>query len=49
MVNSESTKGEGVAAFSERACGQGSLGLLSATNIMMLALAHSGKLAKYGP
>ena len=49
MVNSQSTKGDGVSCFSERACAQGLLGRLSATNVMMLALAHSGKLAKYGP
>ena len=49
MVNSESTRGDGVPAFSERACTRGSLGRIHATDVMMLALAHSGKLAKYGP
>ena len=49
MVNSESTRGDGVSVFTEKACAQGSLGRLDATDVMMLALAHSGKLAKYGP
>ncbi len=49
MVNAESTKGDGVPAFSETACAQGSLGRIPATNVMMLALAYSGKLVKYGP
>ena len=49
MVNSESTRGDGVAVFSESACARGSLGRLAATDVMMLALAHSGKLAKYSP
>ena len=49
MVNAESTKGDGAPAFSERACAQGSLGRIPATNVMLLALAHSGKLVKYGP
>ena len=49
MVNAESTKGDGAPSFSERACAQGSLGRMPATNVMLLALAHSGKLVKYGP
>ena len=49
MVNAESTRGDGVSCFSERACALGSLGRIAATDVMMLALAHSGKLSKYGP
>ena len=49
MVHSSLTKGEGVSAFSERQCGAGSLGRIPATSVMMLALAHAGKLAKFGP
>ena len=49
MVHSSLTKGEGVNAFSERQCGAGSLGRIPATSVMMLALAHAGKLAKFGP
>ncbi len=49
MVHSESTKGEGAPGFSERGCAQGSLGRVPATSVMMLAMAHAGKLAKFGP
>ena len=49
MVHSELTEGEGVPEFSERGCNMGSIGLIPATNVMMLALAHSGKLVKFGP
>ena len=49
LVRSRWTAGEGVETFSERSFGGGSLGRLPATQIMLLALAHAGKLAKYGP
>lgn len=49
MVHSKLSKGEGTDGFTERACGAGSLGQLPATSVMMLALAHAGKLAKFGP
>ena len=49
MLNSRLTKGEGIPGFNERACAQGSLGRIPATNIMLLALSHSGKLNKFGP
>ena len=49
MLNSRLTKGEGVAAFDERECGRGSIGSIPATNVMLLALSHSGKLTKFGP
>ena len=49
MVHSELTEGEGVPEFSERGCNNGSIGRIPATNVMMLALAHSGKLVKFGP
>jgi len=49
MLNSRLTKGEGIPGFNERACAQGSLGSIPATNIMLLALSHSGKLNKFGP
>ena len=35
-------------AFGERACSRGGLGIFPAVDIMPLALAHAGKLAKYG-
>lgn len=49
MIHSPLTKGEGVDAFSERGCASGSLGRLPAENLMMLAMAHAGKLVKFGP
>ena len=49
MLHSKLTLGEGVDGFSERACAQGSLGRIPAETIMLLALSHSGKLAKFGP
>ena len=49
MINSSLTKGEGVKSFDERACGQGSIGSIPATNVMLLALSHAGKLTKFGP
>lgn len=48
LVHSPYTRGEGVEGFNERACAQGSLGRLPASSVMLLALAHAGRLAKYG-
>ena len=49
MLHSKLTRGEGVPAFNERDCGRGSIGSIPATNVMLLAMSHSGKLTKYGP
>ena len=49
MLHSRWTGGEGVGAFDEKACAQGSVGRIPATQIMLLALAHAGKLTKFGP
>ncbi|MBM3935303.1 MAG: 2,3-bisphosphoglycerate-independent phosphoglycerate mutase [SAR202 cluster bacterium] len=49
MVHSMDTKGEGIDAFNERQCANGSIGRIPATSVMMLAMAHAGKLAKFGP
>ena len=49
LLHSRWTRGEGVDSFTERNCGTGSIGTIPATQIMLLALAHSGKLAKFGP
>jgi 2,3-bisphosphoglycerate-independent phosphoglycerate mutase len=49
LIHSRWTEGEGVSAFNEKACGQGSIGRIPATQIMLMALAHAGKLAKFGP
>ena len=48
-LRSAYTLGEGVDAFSERAFANGSLGRMPAVNVMLLGLAHAGKLAKFGP
>ena len=49
MVHSNLTLGEGVPGFNERSCARGSIGRIAATSVMPLALAHAGKLTKYGP
>ena len=49
MVRSDLSAGEGVDSFTERRCRAGSIGSVPAVNVMMLALAHAGKLAKFGP
>ena len=49
LVRSDSTRGDGVPEFTERGCSGGSLGTFSAVHLMLLALAHAGKLTKYGP
>ena len=49
MLNSRLTRGEGIPAFNERECRQGSIGSIPATNIMLLGMSHAGKMAKYGP
>jgi len=49
LIHSRLTKGDGVPGFSERTCRQGSIGRVAATQVMLLALAHAGKLTKFGP
>ena len=49
MLHSWLTKGEGVSSFDERACSQGSVGRIPATNAMLLAMSHAGKMTKFGP
>ncbi len=49
LVHSSLTRGEGAPEFSERGCAAGSLGRIPATSVMLLALAHAGKLVKFGP
>lgn len=49
LLHSRLTLGEGVEAFHERAFNGGSIGRIPATQAMLLALAHAGKLAKFGP
>lgn len=49
LIRSRFTRGDGVAAFSERACAAGSLGTFPAMYLMLQVLAHAGKLNRYGP
>ncbi len=49
LIRSAYTLGDGVEAFNERACARGSLGTFQAEYLMLQALSHAGKLAKYGP
>ena len=49
MLHSKLTRGEGVPGFNERTCAQGSVGSILATQVMLLAMSHAGKLQKYGP
>ena len=49
MVHSKLTLGEGTDSFDEKACRKGSIGSIQATQAMLLALSHAGKLTKYGP
>ena len=49
LLHSKWTLGEGIEGFSERTCAGGSLGTFPAVQIMLLALSHAGKLAKFGP
>ena len=49
MLHSALTGGEGIKEFSEKECARGSIGRIPATQVMLLALSHAGKLAKFGP
>ncbi len=48
LLRSPWTKAEEVEAFSERCFARGSLGRIHANQVMLQALAHAGKLIKYG-
>ncbi|MBI2571124.1 MAG: 2,3-bisphosphoglycerate-independent phosphoglycerate mutase [Candidatus Schekmanbacteria bacterium] len=48
MLNASVAFVDDVHAFSERACGHGGLGRMPMQGIMRLALAHAGRLAKFG-
>jgi 2,3-bisphosphoglycerate-independent phosphoglycerate mutase len=41
-------RADGIAEFGERACLHGSLGILPAKDVMPIALANAGRIAKYG-
>ena len=48
VIASQWAIADGVPSFSERGCRQGSLGVMPATALMALALAHAGRLTKFG-
>jgi 2,3-bisphosphoglycerate-independent phosphoglycerate mutase len=48
LVYSRNTRSQPMQKFGEAACSHGSLGIIPATQVMALALAHAMRLAKYG-
>jgi len=48
LLYSKHVRSDGIAEFGESACARGSLGLIQANQIMPLALANAGRVAKYG-
>ena len=48
MISSKYCRGQGVSDFSESSCLSGDLGIIKATEIMPLLLAHAGRLRKFG-
>ena len=48
MISSEYCRGGGAAGFSESSCLSSDLGIIKATEIMPLLLAHAGRLRKFG-
>ncbi len=48
IISSKYCRGGGVAGFSESSCLSGDLGIIKATEIMPLLLAHAGRLSKFG-
>jgi 2,3-bisphosphoglycerate-independent phosphoglycerate mutase len=48
LLYSQHVRPDGIAGFGERVCARGSLGVLPAKDIMPIALANAGRIAKYG-
>lgn len=48
LLYGEHVRPDGIAEFGERACARGSLGLLPAKDVMPIALANAGRMAKFG-
>lgn len=48
MITSQWTRPQPDATFGERSCALGELGMVRGRDLMTLALAHAGRLAKYG-
>jgi len=48
LLVADSCRPDGLAAFSERECLRGGFGLFPAKHLMLLAMAHAGRLGKFG-
>jgi 2,3-bisphosphoglycerate-independent phosphoglycerate mutase len=48
LLYSKFARPDGIPEFGERACARGSLGILPAKDVMPIALANAGRIAKYG-
>jgi 2,3-bisphosphoglycerate-independent phosphoglycerate mutase len=48
LLYSRFVRADGIPEFGERACTRGSLGVLPAKDVMPIALANAGRIAKYG-
>ena len=48
LLYSSTCRPDGIAEFGERACGRGAMGVIPSLYVLPLALAHAGKLVKYG-
>ena len=48
LLFSKVVREDNIAEFGERACARGSLGILPAKDIILLALANAGRISKYG-
>lgn len=48
LIYGRHVRADGIPAFGERACLRGSLGVFPATHLIRIALAHAGRIAKYG-
>ena len=48
LLYAQNVREDGLAEFGERTCAKGSLGVIPAKDVMLLALANAGRVAKYG-
>ena len=48
LLYSKDVRADSIAEFGEKACARGSLGILPAMNILPIALANAGRIAKFG-
>jgi len=48
LLSADTCRTDAVTTFGESACLQGGLGQFEAKHLMLLAMAHAGRLGKYG-